>query len=147
MDFTVPTAIEYARSGQIETWIHAYLTNGEWAYLGLADGLCLQQRWWIGPISVDISNMSRCCGPEAGKEYKVAQELWELRITRLMQSITDLMTVPPLIAEYRSGNLSIRDGNHRHEAIRRKGWLNCWVVVWHNSEEDFLFDPYATLAR
>lgn len=75
MDFTVTTAIEYARSGNIEIWIHAYLTNGGWANPGLADGLCLQQRWWIGPISVDISNLSRCCGPEAGMEYKLAQEL------------------------------------------------------------------------
>ena len=79
-------------------------------------------------------------------EYRVLPERWEQRITGLMRSITDLMTLPPLIVEYRSGSLSIRDGNHRHEAMRRKGWLKCWVVVWHNSEEDLLSDPYATLA-
>jgi hypothetical protein len=146
MQFTVSTAIKYARPGQIETWVHAYLTSGDWANPGLANGLRLQQRWWIGPISVDIADLTRVCGPEPSMEYRVALEQWELRITRLMQSIKDLMSVPPLIVEYRSGSLSIRDGNHRHEAMRRKGRLKCWVIIWHNSEEDFLLDPSATLA-
>ena len=145
MEFTVSTAIEYARSGQIETWVHAYLTSGDWANLGLANGLRLQQRWWIGPISVDISDLTRACGPEPWMEYRVSREHWELRIPGLMQSIIDLMAVPPLIIEYRSGSLSIRDGNHRHEAMRRKRWLKCWVIIWHNSEEDFLPNPYAAL--
>ena len=146
MEFTFSTAIEYARSGQIETWVHAYLTSGDCANLGLANGLRLQQRWWIGPVSVDIADLTRACGPEPWMEYRVALKQWELRITGLMQSITDLMTVPPLIVEYRSGSLSIRDGNHRHEAMRRKGWLKCWVIIWHNSEEDFLLNRYAALA-
>lgn len=146
MEFTVSTEFEYALCGQIETWILAYLTSGEWANLGLADGLRLQQGWWIGPISVNISDLSRSCGPEPWMEYKVVREPWEQRITGVMRSITDLMTVPPLIVGYRSGSLSIRDGNHRHEAMLRKGGLNCWVVVRHNSKEDLLLDPYAALA-
>jgi len=146
MEFTVSTAIEYARSGQIETWIQAYLTSGDWANLGLANGLRLQPRWWIGPVSVDISDLSRACGPEPWMEYRVLSEQWELRITGFMHSIPNLMNVPPLIIEYRSGSLSIRDGNHRHEAMRRKGWPKCWVIIWHNSEEDFLLAPFATLA-
>jgi hypothetical protein len=48
--------------------------------------------------------------------------------------------VPPLIAEYRAGTLSLRDGNHRHEAMRRKGWPACWVIVWYNSQADLLSD-------
>jgi len=146
MEFTVSAAIEYARSGQIETWIQAYLTSGDWANPGLADGLRLQQRWWIGPVPVNISDLTRAYGPEPWMEYRVAREHWEQRITGLMHSIIELMIIPPLIVEYRAGSLSIRDGNHRHEAMRRKGWLKCWAIVWHNSEEDFLLDPYATLA-
>jgi hypothetical protein len=146
MEFTVSTAIEHARSGQVETWIQAYLTSGDWANPGLASGLRLQQRWWIGPVSVNISDLTRACGPESWMEYRVLPEQWEQRITGLMRSITDLMRLPPLIVEYRSGSLSIRDGNHRHEAMRRKRWLKCWVVVWHNSEADLRLDPYATLA-
>jgi hypothetical protein len=95
MKFTVSTAIEYARSGQIETWVHAYLTSGDWVNLGLANGLRLQQRWWIGPISVDISDLTGACGPQPWMEYKVSREHWEQRITGLMQSIIDLMAVPP----------------------------------------------------
>lgn len=31
----------------------------------------------------------------------------------------------------------MRDGNHRHEAMRRKGWPTCWVIVWYNSAEEY----------
>jgi len=43
-----------------------------------------------------------------------------------------------LIIEYRAGLLSVRDGNHRLEAMRKKGWRTCWVLVWFNSREDYL---------
>ena len=78
-------------------------------------------------------------------EYRVSREHWERRISGLMQNIIDLMAVPPLIIGYRSVSLSIRDSNHRHEAMRRKGWLKSWVISWHNSEQDFLLNPYAAL--
>ena len=64
MEFTVTTALEYARSGQIEEWVHAYLTSGDWINLGLADGLRLQTRWWLGPVSVNITDLTRACVPE-----------------------------------------------------------------------------------
>lgn len=143
MLFNVTTAIDYAKSGQIETWIHAYLTHGEWANPGLAQGLRQQQRWWLGPLQVNISDLTRVCGPEPEMEYKIDPEHWEQRITELMHGLTDPSTLPPLIVEYRSGSLSIRDGNHRHEAMHRKGWPACWVMIWHNSQEDFRSDPCA----
>jgi len=142
MRFTVTTAIEYARSGQLETWIHAYITTGDWANFALSNGLRQQQRWWIGPVVVNVSDLVRVCGPEPSMKFLVEPEHWERRITELVHSITDPLTVPPLIVEYCSGTFSIRDGNHRHEAVRRKGWQTCWVIIWHNSEADFLSDPY-----
>jgi hypothetical protein len=42
-----------------------------------------------------------------------------------------------LIAEYRAGELSIRDGNTRYGAMRLLGWTDCWVIVWYNSESDY----------
>ncbi len=26
----------------------------------------------------------------------------------------------------------------RHEAIRLRGWATCWVVIWYNSQADYL---------
>jgi len=142
MDFSVSTAIDYARAGQLEDWIHAYLTSGSWANDGLADGLRLQKRWWLGPISVESTELIRACGPEPWMEYQVPPEHWEQKINTMAGDMTNLLSIPPLIVEYRSGNFSIRDGDHRHEAMRRKGWSKCWVIIWHNSEEDWMLNPY-----
>jgi adenylate cyclase len=42
-----------------------------------------------------------------------------------------------MIAEYRRGELSLRDGNTRYGAMRLLGWPTCWVIVWYNSESDY----------
>ena len=90
MEFTVATAIDFAQAGQIETWVHAYLTSGNWANLGLANGLRLQERWWIGPVSVELSELSRACGPEPWMEFQVLPEHWEQKIAGLVNEFIDL---------------------------------------------------------
>jgi hypothetical protein len=140
MEFTVHSALAAAKSEQLEDWIRSYLRTGDWINLGLANGLQLQKRWWLGPILVNISELTRVCGPEPEMEYHIPLEHWNQKITQLANSFSDVMLIPPLIAEYRSGDLSLRNGNHRLEAMRRKGWSQCWIIVWHDTEADFLED-------
>jgi hypothetical protein len=80
------------------------------------------------------------CGTEAHMEYRQDALTWEQAIARLQRDLCDPFQMPPLIVEYRRGLLSVRDGNHRHEAMRRTGWRTCWVVMWYNSEAEFLQD-------
>jgi hypothetical protein len=61
---------------------------------------------------------------------------WERRVTELADGLRNPLQVPPLIVEYRAGVLSVRDGNHRHEAMRRRSWSACWIVIWYNAERD-----------
>ena len=137
VEFSTAAAQRAAAEGQLEQWIYRYLQAGEWANIGLLQGLQLQRRWWIGPLEAELAWLNRCCGPEPGMEYPVPQLAWDEHITRLSSGLTDPLDVPPLIVVYNAGEFSVRDGNHRHEAMRRKGWLKCWVVIWHNSLEDF----------
>ena len=142
--FTVAAARAYAQRGRLEAWIHAYLLGGEWANAPLSSGLKLQRRWWRGPIEVNLDAVKRCCGPEREMEFRVDAAAWATRTHVLAQGFERLEAMPPLIAEYRDGVLSVRDGNHRHEAIRRKGWQTCWVIIWYNSESDFTQDAGRT---
>ena len=80
-------------------------------------------------------------------EFRVDPAAWDARTDALAQGFDRLEAIPPLIAEYRDGVLSVRDGNHRHEAIRRRGWPTCWVVVWYNSAADYDADAAAFHAR
>ena len=136
-EFSTASALEHARKGFLRSWIYRYLGTGEWANPGLLQGLQQQQRWWIGPIEIPLHWLERACGPEPGMEYRISQMDWEAQVLRIAARLTEPLAAAPLIAEYRVGRLSLRDGNHRHEAMRRKGWPKCWVLIWHNSCEDF----------
>ncbi len=136
--FDVTTAKQFAARDEIENWVHLYLKSGDWANQPLSEGLKLQKRWWRGPLLLKLSDLSRALGPEPRMEYQVSATYWQVRITQLAQSFTNLETIPPLIVEYRQGVLSVRDGNHRYGAMQRKGWSRCWTLIWYNSEEDYL---------
>lgn len=134
--FDVRTAQRYAREGRIEEWVQAYLAAGEWANPGLADGLRLQRRWWNGPLELSLDDLARCVGPEPDMEYPDDPRHWAERTARMAATFTDPLAIPPLIAMYDCGALSVRDGNTRHEALRRRGWRTCWAIIWYNSEEE-----------
>jgi hypothetical protein len=137
LEFSTAAAKAQAGEGHLEQWIYRYLESGVWANIGLREGLQKQPRWWIGPIAVELNTLNRCCGPEPSLEYRVPQKAWDDKVIGITNSLTDALDVPPLIVEYRAGAFIVRDGNHRHEAMRRKSWLKCWGLIWHNSQPDF----------
>jgi hypothetical protein len=137
LEFDTLSAQRYAREGRIEEWVHRYLTSGGWANPGFSEGLKKEKRWWVGPVEVELAALSRAVGTEPEREYQVDEEYWHWVTSRLAQTLTDPMSLPPLIVEYRDGVLSVRDGNTRHGAMRLKGWSKCWVIIWYNSERDY----------
>jgi hypothetical protein len=137
--FDVASACAAAREGVIKARVDDYLRTGRWANVALADGLRLQKRWWRGPLEYDLDRLQRCYGPEANMEIQADEAAWEGHIAGIAASLTDPRALPPLIAMHDEGTLSVRDGNHRHEALRRRGWTRGWVLVWYNMEQDFAF--------
>ena len=137
LEFDTRSAQRAAREGQIEAWVHRYLTAGTWANPAFSKGLKMEQRWWNGPVEVSIASLARCVGPEAGMEYPVTREYWHGRTREMAETMTDPLAIPPLIVEYRGGELNVRDGNTRLGAMEFLGWPKCWVIIWYNIEEDF----------
>jgi hypothetical protein len=70
-------------------------------------------------------------------EYRVSLECWDRKLARIAAGLSDPKETPPLIIEWRSGTLSIRDGNHRAAAMLKAGWTHCWIIVWCNSTADY----------
>lgn len=126
--------------GGLQEWVVAYMSHDAWRNDGLAEGIGLAPRWWIGPNLVSVDSLVRVCGPEAGMPYRVTAQSWEERTTAIAASMRasdfDVRSMPPLIAEYRDGGFSIADGNHRLGAFASVGRTSAWVVIWANSEED-----------
>jgi len=136
MEFSVKEAQAYARDGRIEEWIHCYLMTGNWQNAGLSSGLKKQTRYWAGPFEIALTDLSRCCGPEEQMEHRVDLSLWKIKTTELAAGIHHPEELPPCIVQYLPHALSIRDGNHRHEALRLKGFPTCWVLICYDSEQD-----------
>ena len=133
------SAQKWAKDGRIEEWVHKYLLSGKGGKSDpeFSEGLKREKRWWNGPVSLDLNDLSPAVGTDPGMEYVVDKDKWYAWTSRLAKSFSDPASLPPLIAEYREGQLSIRDGNTRYGAMRLLGWTRCWVIVWYNSESDY----------
>jgi len=86
---------------------------------------------------MNLADLSPAVGTERGMEYVVEKDHWSVRTSRLAETITDPLSLPPLIVEYRAGELSVRDGNTRYGAMKLLGWPRCWVIIWYNNWRDF----------
>jgi hypothetical protein len=137
MDFSVRGARAAATAGQLEAWVHAFLTNaGPGANVPMAIGLRKQRRWWIGPIAIPLGSLVRICGPEPDMEYRTTPDAWEAKVSAIAAAATDPESLPPLILMFHEAGLMLCDGNHRHEALRRRGYAHGWALIWSNSEPE-----------
>ena len=133
------SAQKWASDGEIEDWVHRYLLSGKGGKSNpeFSEGLKREKRWWNGPLELYLADLSPAVGTEPGMEFVVDKDKWYAHISKLARSFSNPLSLPPLIAEYRAGELSIRDGNTRYGAMRFLGWTTCWVVIWYNSESDY----------
>lgn len=129
----------WAKNGKVEEWVHRYLLSGKGGKSDpeFSEGLKREKRWWNGPAELSLDDLTPAVGTEAEMEFVVDRAIWYAWTSRLAKSISNPRSIPPLIAEYRAGELSIRDGNTRYGAMRLLGWTKCWVIVWYNSENDY----------
>ena len=133
------SAQRWARDGNLEEWVHKYLLSGRGGKSDpeFSEGLRQEKRWWNGPLELHLNDLSPAVGTDPGMEYVVDMSYWDARISKLARSFANPTSLPPLIAEYRAGELSIRDGNSRYGAMKLLGWPTCWVIIWYNSESDY----------
>ena len=133
------SALLWAQEGKVEAWVHKFLLSGLGGETNPAfsEGLKREKRWWNGPILLALDDLTPAVGPQPGMEYVVDQDIWLTATSQLAETFRDAESLPPLIAEYRAGALSLRDGNTRCGAMRLLGWTACWVIIWYNTESDY----------
>ena len=136
-NFSATEALEYAKNGLLEDWIHEFLTTSG-KNEGLSTGLKKEKRFFVGPRNIDLDKLQRICGPEENIEYHESQERWEGKVQRILSGIKDGWEMPPLIVKYKRGKLFIADGNHRYEALKRQRFKKYWTIIWYNSMKELL---------
>lgn len=135
--FNVEEAIEFSKEGRIEEWVHIFL-NSVGNNIPFSQGLKLQERYWLGPILIDLNRINRCCGPEEDIKYFEPFDRWDVRVSRIQELIRKGWNMPPLIVNHSDGYLEINDGNHRYEALVREGISHSWVILWDSDSPDNL---------
>ena len=134
--FTTARALAFGREGRIEEWVHGFL-NDEGNNPAFSQGLKITPRCFTVPLEIDLGMIERCCGPEEGIKFPVPAEGFESRITAMGQRMDGGWDVPPLIVNYSEGRFELNDGNHRYEALRRRGTHRHHVIFWTTGEADF----------
>jgi hypothetical protein len=123
-DFAVEGARIAAVAGRLARWVAAYLSTGDWADPALRDELLATAPRWAGPLHLPIPVL------------RIERALDETRVTNLVKSIRHPRYLPPIVATPSNGNLVVRDGAARLEALRRRGYTSAWTIVAARSEEE-----------
>ena len=138
MDYkcTLSSAVNYARNGKLEEWIHSYLLS-DGHNKEFSDGLKLFDRYFLGPVKLPMELFSRDCGPEEGMKWRIPAEPFEQKVRELMEVIQREEDMPPLIVHYGNEGFELNDGNHRYEAYARLGIKEYYVIVWITEKEEY----------
>jgi hypothetical protein len=128
------------KEGTLDTHIINFL-NTLGSNKPMAEGLrkrkTEQKLFWVGPLHFPLKELTRCTGPEADMEFVQPLESWESRVSAIVDKIKNGSETPILIINARPWPiLSIRDGNHRHEALLRSGKTEYWCLFWFESKEE-----------
>jgi hypothetical protein len=136
--FSLASAFEAARDHQLPTWVGRFLSARGSDNATLAAALAQREHWWLGPVRVPVDELVRLAGPEDDVVCPIDPEEWEDDVEEMEESIEEGWEPPPLLVEYRDGQLLLQDGNHRYEAAVREGASEAWVILWFDdpSERD-----------
>ena len=127
---TSASAIEYARTGNLEEWIHLFLC-GEGNNKPFSEGLKIQPRRFRAPVMIAIDTFKRSCGPEEGMKWRIDSKAFNARVNGIIDHYKKGgWDMPPLIVCDDGVSLELNDGNHRYEALVRLGIKQYWVIFW-----------------
>ena len=136
------SAREWAKNGKLEDWVHAYLLS-DGHNKPFSDGLKIVDWYFLGPMKMSLNLFSRCTGPEETMKYRIPQEAWENHVQQLMEAVSTVPDISPLIVHYlipegkTEGMFELNDGNTRFEAYSRLGVEEAWVIVWITDRDEY----------
>jgi hypothetical protein len=139
-DFSPKTAIQANKESRIHEWACDFLDSpggNKNMAKGMRKRLKEDKLYWFGPINFPLAEFERCCGPETGMEYPEAKNKWTRRLNALRKAIRNGEKLPVVIVNPRPWPLlSVRDGNHRYEALCLENKKKYWTLFWFDDKKD-----------
>jgi hypothetical protein len=137
--FSLASARKAAEDEQTALWVGDFLASKGSDNEMLAAALSKKRHWWHGPVQLPVERLVRLAGPEADSVVPIEPDVWEDDVDAMGESLDEGWEPPPLLVEYRDGDLLVQDGTHRLEALARGGEAEAWALVY--------FDDRATRDR
>lgn len=134
--YTTKDALKFAEDKKLESWIDDFLRN-EGDNVPLADGLQMSKRYYIGPVTVNLDMFDRISGPEDHMEFRVTEESFEMNILNIQARLKNGWDMPPFLVQYADDKFVLSDGNHRHEALKRSGYIVYSAIFWCSTNEEY----------
>ncbi len=133
---TLTKAKEFAEAGKIDRWLQLFL-RGDGKNIALADGLLLEERFYIGikEIPIEILSAIKSGAPEYLKDADSIKYFFH--IVDKMKEDFEHWDVPPLIVEYVYGGFRVSDGRHRLEMYRQINAEYIPTVLWTTGEKNY----------
>jgi hypothetical protein len=143
-EFSLHTARRAAHDGRLAEWVGEFLASPGSNNAVLAAALSQRPHWWLGPVRLPLSWLTRLAGAEDEEVVcPVDEDDWEDDIDEMQESLEHGWQPPPLLVSRRDGELCVEDGNHRAETLRRAGRRSAWAIIWFDSEVER--DRFASL--
>lgn len=136
MKYSIEEAIEYSKRNELDKWIQLFLRDDSYEHanpnIALADGLLLEERFYIGPILIDLDKLTT---------IRIEKDIYDENDMKYYREKVDKIVnyykefnLPPFIVEYRNGKLCLTDGNHRYSALKKLDINKYYVIIWGNKE-------------
>lgn len=130
------SAKEYEESGLLEEWVHTYLLY-ERKNKAFSDGLYLEERYFIGPVSMPLGLFQRSSGPEEHMKWRVDAEVFEEKVQNWTEHIQKKDMLPPIIIGYADSVFEINCNSPLFEALIRLKVEEFPMIIWITEREDY----------
>ena len=143
-EYSVDTAQQAAGEGTLAEWVSRFLASPGSDNAPLGQELTSRLQNWVGPVELPIDRLNRLAGPPGQPVLEeVPDDYWRPDVEELAARIRQGQEPPPVIVSSDAGKLTLEDGNHRLEALRRAGRSVTWAIVGFEDLESwrqFLLD-------
>ena len=136
MNYSIEEAIEYSKRNELDKWLQLFLRDDSYDYanpnIALADGLLLEERFYIGPVLIDLDKISTV-RIEKDIEDENDKLFYQQKEKGILENYNNY-NMPPLIIEYKNNKLNLVDGSHRYSAFKKLNINKYYAIIWGNKQ-------------
>ncbi|HUQ85840.1 MAG TPA: ParB N-terminal domain-containing protein [Candidatus Limnocylindrales bacterium] len=138
--FDIESALAARDKGLLKEWV-IELLKSEGSY-ELAEKISSEKTAAIKMYNYPLTLLKKIQGPEENEIHRQSPQVWEDKVKKLAKKIENGFISAPLIVTDFWNYFEVADGNHRHEALERKGIKSYWTIFFikHQAGVEYLKD-------